>query len=70
MLAQTEHKQFLFKGFMKDLVIYFVLIIVFFFAIYKLTQNNLSKTGLRNRKNFKTRFKEKQKNKAEEAQDS
>ncbi len=55
---------------MKDLVIYFVLIIVFFFAIYKLTQNNLSKTGLRNRKNFKTRFKEKQKNKAEEAQDS
>lgn len=46
---------------MKDLIIYFVVIALLFFFIYKLTQRNISKTGYRNKRDFRTRFLEKKK---------
>ena len=46
---------------MKEMITYLVLIALLFLIVFRITQNNLKKTGIRNKSSFKTRYQERKK---------
>lgn len=46
---------------MKEMITYLVLIALLFLIVFRITQNNLKKTGIRKKSSFKTRYQERKK---------
>ncbi len=46
---------------MKEMITYLVIIALLFLIVFRITNNNLKKTGIRKKSNFKTRYQERKK---------
>jgi hypothetical protein len=51
---------------MKEMITYLVLIALLFLIVFRITQSNLKKTGIRKKSSFKTRYQERRKDAEQE----